>query len=675
MNLSLDTLNPEQRAAVHHIDGPLLLLAGAGSGKTRTITQRIGYLILKGVEPENILAVSFTNKAAGEMRERVADLVGHRIAERATLSTFHSLGANILREHIGKLGYRTPFTILDQGDQLSLLRDILNDLRLDPKVVDPRGILFLVSRAKMAFDEPAALKEFRFHPLMPYAQKVFPKYQSALRGLNALDFDDLICLPVRLFREHEEVRCSYGTRYRYVMVDEYQDTNHTQLLFVQEIVRDHNNVCVVGDDDQSIYAFRGAVAGNILDFERQFPGARVIKLEQNYRSTNAILKAANAVIANNPARKEKNLWSAKGDGKPVRIVVCDDEREEAEYVAAEIDRMRSESGRPWGDYAVLFRSNPQTRIFEEAFRTHDVPYRIIGSQEFFDRREVKDVIAYLRVCSNPNDEVSFRRVVNVPPRGVGATSMERLAAEAVEGGVSFWQVVCDVAAKRRTIEGLRSSSIEKLSELVDVVRRHRVRFAQPGDLVGKSRALLADLHFIDYLRSSENSDDLARRRVENVNEFLDSFAEWEAQGGNALDAYLTRITLDSAVPDGDADVDAVQLLTLHSSKGLEFPVVFLVGMEEGYLPHARAVEEPGGIEEERRLCYVGITRAQEQLTLTRARARKRFGSEETREPSRFLKEIPAELLERGDAAQSTGLADKRKELGSKYLRAFLANLD
>ncbi len=674
-HLKLDSLNPQQRAAVEHVDGPLLLLAGAGSGKTKTITHRIGYLVARGVSPENILGVSFTNKAAGEMRERVAGLVGKSTAEAIKLSTFHSLGADILRSHIGRLGFRTPFTILDQGDQLSLVREILHDMRLDPKTVDARGLLYMVSRAKMAFARPADLKEFRFNPLLPYAQRVFDAYQSSLKGLNALDFDDLICLPVTIFRDHEDVRVAYGDQYRYVMVDEYQDTNHTQLLFVREIVKDHLNVCVVGDDDQSIYAFRGAVAGNILDFDRQFPGARVVKLEQNYRSTNSILEAANAVISNNPARRPKKLWSAKGDGAPLTLTACADEREEAEFVATEIARMRSDQERTWKDFAVLFRSNTQARIFEEAFRTHDVPYRIVGSQEFYDRKEIKDLIAYLRVCANPSDEVSFRRIINVPSRSVGATSMERLSAVANEANAPFFQIVEEVAAGTRKIDGLRSSSIEKLGDLVGIVRRNRARFREPGNLVDKTRALLRDLHYFDYLRSSENEDAAAIRRVNNVKEFLEAFEEWESAVGGSLDEYLNRLALDGQRSNEDGVTDEVLLLTLHSSKGLEFPVVFLVGMEEGLLPHRRATEEPGGLEEERRLCYVGITRAKERLILTRARGRKRYGQLVERDPSRFLKEIPKNLLRRADAAEASALADKRKEVASKYLRAFLSELD
>lgn len=670
MNLHLDLLNPQQRQAVEHIDGPLLLLAGAGSGKTRVITHRIGYLILKGVEPENILAVSFTNKAAREMAERVSGLVGKTLAGRTTLSTFHSLGARILREDIKALGYRNQFAILDQSDTLSIVRSILKEMNLDPRQVEPRRVLFLVSRAKMAFKQPADLSEFRFDPVTPYAQRVFDEYAGRLRALNAVDFDDLICLPVRLFREHEDVRKKWASKYTHVMVDEYQDTNHTQLLFVRELVQEHNNLCVVGDDDQSIYAFRGAVSGNILDFENQFPGARLIKLEQNYRSTNAILNAANSVIANNPARKEKRLWSAHGDGEPVRMVVCSDAREEAEYCATEMSRLHHDEEIDWRDMAVLFRSNPQSRIFEEACRTHDVPYRLLGSQEFFDRSEVKDTICLLRTATNTGDEMALRRVINVPSRGIGTTSMERLIAHTSEQRTLF-SVLADVAAGDLEIEGMRFAATEKLSSFVHTMRKHNARFRQPGGLREKAEALLRDLHYLEHLRSAED-DATNRRRLSNVEEFLDTLDEYD---GDSMEAFLARLTLDSSTTEKDDDTNAIQMMTLHSSKGLEFDVVFLVGMEEMLLPHARALDEVGGVEEERRLTYVGITRARQRLTLTRARTRKRFGEERDQKPSRFIKEIPAELVERSSASEASSLSEKRKEVGLKYLRAFTASLE
>ncbi len=673
MNLHLDLLNPEQRAAVEHIEGPLLLLAGAGSGKTRVITHRIGYLVLRGVEPENILAVSFTNKAAREMRERVSSLIGKTIAGRATLSTFHSLGARILREESGLLGYRGQFAILDQSDTLSIVRSMLQAINVDIARVDPRQVLFLISRAKMAFQQPAELPGFRFDPVMPFAQRVHQEYAGRLRALNAVDFDDLICLPVRLFREHEEARARWAQKFTHVMVDEYQDTNHTQLLFVKELIKEHNNLCVVGDDDQSIYAFRGAVSGNILEFEAQFPGAQMIKLEQNYRSTNSILKAANQVIANNPARKEKKLWSAHGDGEPVRMVACADAREEAEYCAAEMSRLHDEEEVAWRDMAILFRSNPQSRIFEEACRTHNVPYNLRGSQEFFDRSEVKDTLCLLRTATNTADEMALRRIINVPNRGIGTTSLERLIAMAVEGRTLF-NVLAAVAEKELEVPGMRFGATEKLTAFVRTIRKHNQRFRTTGGLRDKASALLNDLHYLEHLRSAED-DNTNRRRLANVEEILDSIADFEDNGGDSMEAFIARLTLDRTTNENEDDSDAIQMMTLHSSKGLEFDVVFLAGMEEMLLPHARALDEPGGVEEERRLCYVGITRARKRLTLTRSETRKRFGQERDTKPSRFLKEIPMELVEQTTAAAAGSLKEKRKEMGLKYLRAFSASLE
>ncbi|MEZ4462537.1 MAG: 3'-5' exonuclease [bacterium] len=675
MHLPLDTLNPQQREAVETLDGPVLLLAGAGSGKTRVITFRVGHLIQCGVPPSNILAVSFTNKAATEMRERVAQLMGRNIADRVHLSTFHSLGAEILKKHIDKIGYKRKFTILDQSDQLSLVKEVMKELNLDPKVVEPAGLLFLVSRAKMAFSEPKALPEFRYHPMMPFAQKVHRHYQAALRGLNAVDFDDLICLPVQLFKERDDVRKKYAEQFKYVMVDEYQDTNATQLMFLEEIVREHQNICVVGDDDQSIYAFRGAVSGNILQIEKKFPGTRVIKLEQNYRSTNTILGAANTLISHNKMRKEKTLWSANGAGDPITIVHCNDEREEAEYVAAEIDSMRFQFDLRYKDFAVLFRVNPQARLFEEGFRTYRIPYRLVGGQEFFDRKEVKDFIAYLKSCLNPDDEVNLRRIVNVPPRGIGPMTVDRISQHAHAHEKTFFAALTDLSEGRIEIEGIGHAALQNLTALVDLLQRYQKRFETNTHLKESARELMHELHFIDYIRSSENSPKIASRRIENVEEVLSSIAEFESRSGGTLDGFLTRITLDQASTGGDEDEkDAVQCMTIHASKGLEFPVVFLVGVEEGFLPHDRSITEVGGIDEERRLAYVGITRAKQRLFLTLATTRTRFGRKDEREPSRFIKELPTTMLDSNTADVSSPLAEKREEQNLKYLDALRATI-
>jgi DNA helicase II / ATP-dependent DNA helicase PcrA len=678
MDLQLHLLNPQQRQAVQHIGGPLLILAGAGSGKTRVITYRIGYLLEQGIAPGHILAVSFTNKAAGEMRERVAHLVGKKTAEKIHLSTFHSLGAEILRRDIHVLGYKKPFTILDQGDQLDIVKESMKELKLDPKVVDPKHVLAVISRAKMAFCEPEQLKELRHDPSLMFAQRVFRNYQSALRGFNAVDFDDLICLPVQVFEESEETRLRYAETFQYVMVDEYQDTNHTQLMFLEKLVKDHRNICVVGDDDQSIYGFRGAVAENILAFEYQFGQTRVIKLEQNYRSTNGILKAANAVIANNTVRKEKVLWSDKGEGSKLLWVHCKDEREEAEYVAAEIERLRFEHSLSYRDFAILYRVNPQSRLFEEALRSFRIPYQVIGSTEFFDRKEVKDFLAYLSACVNPNDELSLRRVVNVPPRGIGPTLLERLSDFARAERLSFFEALSRVVDDTSLIHGFGHSAREHLAEFVDMLETFRTRFreaeASGSPLAEVGRALLKRTHLVEHIRNTEKNLRVARRRVENVEDLLSSMASFEESEGPSLEKYLTRVMLDRSQSSEDKDAgDAVFLMTVHSSKGLEFPVVFFVGMEEGYMPHARSIHEDGGLAEERRLAYVGITRAKERLVLTSAGERSKFGKKESREPSRFLDEIPEDLIVARHGATSESLAAKKEEQDQKYLAA-LRNL-
>jgi DNA helicase-2/ATP-dependent DNA helicase PcrA len=680
MKLNLSQLNPQQYEATTHVEGPLLILAGAGSGKTRVITTRIAYLIQMGVKPSSILAVSFTNKAAKEMQERVAQLTGPKLARNTYLSTFHSLGADILRQDIDTLGYKKPFTILDQGDQKSVVKDAMKELKLDPKVVEPRKVLSVISRAKMGFCDPRELPELKYDPILPYAQKIYGYYQKALRGLNAVDFDDLICLPVEIFKKDDRVRRKYAKKFEYVMVDEYQDTNHTQLMFLRELVKDHENLCVVGDDDQSIYGFRGAVAENILEFEREFDDTRVIKLEQNYRSTNNILRAANAVIANNAVRKDKELWSAKGDGHSLEYVECEDGREEAEYVAAEIEKLRFKMDLQYRDFAILYRVNPQSRLFEEALRGYSVPYTVMGSQEFFDRKEVKDFVAYLRACINHNDEVAIRRIVNVPPRGIGPTLLERISSFALEEDMSFYEALLALADDPKHVRGIGHSVSEHIQDFVDMLEYFNERFAEAEEnesikLAEVGRQLLRRANLVEHILNTDKNPKTARRRVDNVEEILSSLSDYQEKSGGSLRSYLDRIILDRRDPgDDETDEDAVRLMTLHSSKGLEFPVVFLVGMEEGYLPHSRSMDDPSDIAEERRLAYVGITRAKEKLTLTSAQLRMRYGNEEHQEPSRFLEEIPTQTLRTQSAEDSKSLANKREEQNAKYLSAMKSML-
>ena len=672
--LNLHMLNPEQREATVHMNGPLLILAGAGSGKTRVITHRIGYLIAKGIAPGNILAVSFTNKAANEMVERVAHLIGKETANKVHLSTFHSLGNQILREDIDALGYKKPFTILDDADQREIVREIFSELNLDSKIVDPKSVLFLIGRAKMAFCEPNALDEFRFNPDIHFAQRAYKLYQSALKGRNAVDFDDLICLPVQLFREHEKIRLKWANKFQYVMIDEYQDTNHTQLMFLHEIVKEHMNLCVVGDDDQSIYGFRGAVADNILQLDSQYPGARVIKLEQNYRSTNMILDAANAVIANNSVRHDKQLWSAKGDGDKLRWIECASDRDEAEFVASEIEKLKLDLNLTYRDFTILYRSNSQARLFEEALRASRIPYEVIGGQEFYDRKEVKDFVAYLKVCFNLTDENSIRRIVNLPPRGLGPVLVERISDYAHENGLSFYKALCDISDDHSTIHGIGPTVGGRLAKFVRLIEEFNARFAEieetnEGSLPEAARSLMKRLDFEDHIRSQETNNKIARRRVENVENLLSDISAFCERHGGSLDKFLTRLALDrTSVSSEDDDVpNSVRLMTFHSSKGLEFPCVFMVGVEEGYLPHENSQDSLKDLCEERRLAYVGITRAKETLYMTTVSKRTKYGKSESREPSRFIEEIPTHLIAKEYAEETASLAAHQDQRNSKYL--------
>jgi DNA helicase-2/ATP-dependent DNA helicase PcrA len=678
-NIDLDQLNPQQQEAVQTVDGPLLVLAGAGSGKTRVITYRVAYLLAQGVKPEHILAVSFTNKAADEMEQRVAELTDGDVASSCHLSTFHSLGANILRRDIDVLGYNKPFTILDTGDQLSVLKDTMKELNLDTDEISPRRVQQIIGQAKMTFQNPEEMPSLRYDRIRPFAQRIFENYQTALKGLNAVDFNDLICLPVEIFRESEPIREKYARKFQYVMVDEYQDTNPTQLGFLEEIVREHQNICAVGDDDQSIYGFRGAVAENILEFEDLFDDTMVVKLEQNYRSTNHILKASNGLIAHNPVRKEKRLWSAKGDGPPLRYIQSEDEREEAEFVAAKIAELTSKTDLEYSDCAILYRINPQSEPFEEALRSFRVPYTVVGATEFFQRREVKDFVAYLRTAMNPSDEISLRRIVNVPPRGIGPTTVERISNFADENNLAFFEALKSIASDPSDVDGIGHAGASHLSDFSEIITTYKRKFDSLDDVDGQAiysiaNQLLDDSRLKAHVRNIAENPKEAAERIENLETVLSSlqrhFAESEEPGRSTLESFLTQLMLRNDDPEGDDDRgNTVGLMTIHSSKGLEFPCVFLVGMEEGYLPHHRNAEDPSDVSEERRLTYVGMTRAQKYLFLTSAVERTRYGQEEVREPSRFIEEIPEETVEQERAASSESLAEKRQEQNEKYLDA------
>ncbi len=652
--MPLDSLNQQQRAAVRHTEGPLLLLAGAGSGKTRVITARIAYLVgERQTAPDCILAVTFTNKAAREMKQRIDAMVGRRRTKGMTIATFHALCVRILKEDIERLGYKKNFSIYGAADQTRLIRDLVQDRSTDDRKVDADRILWLISDAKNRLVPPESYTPpLHQGDLGRMAAEIYPRYQRALKAFNAVDFDDLIMLTVRLFREHPAVLAKYQQRFRYIMVDEYQDTNAAQYRLLRLLAAEHGNLCVVGDDDQSIYGWRGADLGNILGFERDFPGTRLIKLEQNYRSTGNILAAANAVISRNLKRKEKVLWTAGGGGAPVSCIQCLDGEDEARMV---VERIHAESARGscrFSDFAVLFRTNAQSRAFEEQLRYENIPYVLIGGQQFFDRKEVKDVLAYFKVLLNPQDEVNLLRILNFPRRGIGSTSADRLIRQSVTENLPLWEVLKQAPAMEELGDKVRCA----VAGFVALLEKYRRRFRPGQRLSDTGRELLDELGLEDELFRTAEDPARARRRMENVAEVVNAMASYEEREASpTLAGFLEKVSLlDQDEPsrndkENKLKRDAVVLMSLHSSKGLEFPHVFLVGLEEDLLPHKKSVGEGVDIEEERRLCYVGITRARNTLTLLHAARRKKYGSMETRIPSRFLEEIPRELLSRSDS--------------------------
>jgi len=633
----LDGLNPVQRDAVIHADGPLLVVAGAGSGKTRVLTHRIAHLIREGVSPFEILAITFTNKAADEMKSRVAALVGP-VAEKMWVSTFHSACVRILRRDADQIGFPRQFTIYDQADAVRLTGYVIRDLGLDTKRFPPRSIHATISAAKNDGIDVEAYAAGAGNLFERKIGDVFREYQDRLLRAGSMDFDDLLGNALRLLREHPAVLQHYQRRFRHILVDEYQDTNRVQNELVLLLAADHRNVCVVGDQDQSIYAFRGADMRNIVEFEDAFPDTTVVLLEQNYRSTQTILDAANAVIANNVSRKPKELWTDHGAGDPIVRYHADDEVDEAGWVTREIarlhdtgevERVGGEQLR-WGDVAVFYRTNAQSRVLEEQLMRADIPYKVVGGTRFYDRKEVKDAIAYLRAVVNPVDEVSLKRVINEPKRGVGDTSIGKVDAYATAHGLPF------VEALRRAedagVTGKAIRGIETFLDLLDDVAD--LAMGSPGPLL---QQLLERSGYLDQLESERTIE--AEGRLENLAELVGAAGEVET-----VAEFLEQISLVSDVDSLDDDTTSVVLMTLHSAKGLEFPVVFLIGLEDGVFPHLRSLTEPDQLEEERRLAYVGITRARRRLYLTHAWSRTLFGGTQYNPPSRFLDEIPAALV-------------------------------
>ena len=645
--LDLSRLNPEQLAAVKQTEGALLVLAGAGSGKTGVITYRIAHLILDlKVPPDRILAVTFTNKASKEMKERVEQLVGRKHCKGIVLSTFHSLGVRVLKRDIERLGYKKNFSIYSTADQVGLVRQIVREVNTDNKKYDAESIIWRISGAKNKLIPPSRFIPSPTDDIDMMAALVYPRYQSALKAFNAIDFDDIIMLTAELLQHHPQVLKHWQERFGYVMVDEYQDTNSSQYLLVNLLSAGCGNLCVVGDDDQSIYGWRGADVANILDFEKDFKGCRTIKLEQNYRSTGNILEAANNLIGNNKVRKAKKLWTASGDGPPIDLCVVQDDEEEATSVVERIQLERFKRDIPYSDFAILYRTNAQSRAFEEQLRFEDIPYVLVGGTQFFERKEVKDTISYLRVIANRLDEVALLRIVNFPKRGIGDGTVIRINQWSLEKECPLFEAFGRVAEIEGIAEGIREKVLAFHGTVLDAADR----FAEEGGLAEKGKALFERLKIEEEIFRTIDDAKAARRKVENVEQIVNSMAGYEERVPQAtLAGFLEKVSLMdedrfSGKDKKDHGRDAVTLMSLHSSKGLEFPFVFLVGMEDEILPHKRAIYEDFTVDEERRLCYVGITRARQQLVMTRTLFRKKYGKLQERIASRFLEEIPAAVL-------------------------------
>ncbi len=664
----MNGLNDMQSAAVQYTDGPLLLLAGAGSGKTRVLTHRVAYLIEeKGVAPYNILAITFTNKAAGEMRERVDRIVSFG-AESVWVSTFHSLCVRILRRYIDNLDYQTNFTIYDSDDQKVVVKECLKKLNMDSKQYPERGIMAEISRAKERFISPAEFdREASGNYRKMQVARVYNEYQTKLKQSNALDFDDLLYKTVELFQFHPEILENYQDRFRYIMVDEYQDTNHIQFLLIKQLAAKYRNLCVVGDDDQSIYKFRGANIYNILNFEEEYPEARVIKLEQNYRSTKNILKAANGVISHNEGRKDKALWTELPEGDKVTFSLFDTEYQEAEKVVREIAKMHKNEGKTYNYFAILYRTNAQSRIFEEKLLMQNIPYKIIGGQNFYGRREVKDLICYLKVVDNGRDDMAVRRIINVPKRGIGAASLDKIQAYAD----TYEMGLLDAMSEASNVPGLNRAAA-KVEGFTNLILDFRDLLKAGMSLSELYDAILERTGYQDELVAEHTEESAAR--LENLAELKNIIVQYEQEAEYpTLSELLEEIALVADVDSLEESEDKVLLMTLHSAKGLEFPCVFLGGMEDRLFPSGMALnsDDPDAVEEERRLCYVGITRAKEKLYLSAARQRMMHGTANFNPISRFVKEIPEDVIEKnGEGAfamrrQTESLQQAKRDLASR----------
>lgn len=657
MNI-LEGMNPQQKEAVEYTEGPLLILAGAGSGKTRVLTHRIAYLIEnKGVKPYHIMAITFTNKAAQEMRERVDQIVEFG-SESIWVSTFHSSCVRILRRFIDRIGYANNFTIYDTDDQKTVMKHLIKKLQLDTKLYKERSLMSAISSAK---NEMILPEQFEKNAGLDWKKKkiaqVYYEYQAELKKNNALDFDDLLVKTVELFQRCPDVLEFYQDKFQYLMVDEYQDTNMVQFKFISLLAAKYRNLCVVGDDDQSIYKFRGADIENILGFEKVFPDAKVIKLEQNYRSTQNILNAANEVIANNEGRKVKRLWTENEEGSKLDFREFQNAFEEAEYVTGEISRMVREGQCTYGDVAVLYRTNAQSRLFEEKFLLANVPYKIVGGVNFYARKEIKDLLAYLKTIDNAQDDLAVQRIINVPKRGIGAASISRVSMHAAEQDINFYDALLEAAY----IPGI-GRSLNKIESFTNFIQKMRTQteYYSVKELL---EHIIEETGYVKELEAEDSEE--SKARIENIDEFISKIVTYEEENERPdLSGFLQEVALVSDIDSVDSDSDYVLLMTLHSAKGLEFPYVYLAGMEDGIFPSYMTItgDDPGELEEERRLCYVGITRAKKHLTLTSARQRMIRGETQYNKVSRFVRELPRELVEL-DKDSYHGTGSKKERMG------------
>lgn len=654
----LNDLNEAQRAAVEYIDGPSLVIAGAGSGKTRVLTYKIAYLLSQGMKPWSIMALTFTNKAAREMKERIGKLVGNDLAQHLYMGTFHSIFSRILRAEAEHIGFNNNFTIYDESDSRSLIKAIVKEMGLDDKKYKPAAVHAKISMAKnnlmsaAAYDSDAAIFEQNKRAQMPEVGKIFVTYVQRCKQANAMDFDDLLTLTYQLFREHEDIRHKYAARFDYVLVDEYQDTNHVQMSIVMQLCQEKQRVCAVGDDSQSIYSFRGANIDNILNYQRQFQGTRLFKLEQNYRSTQTIVEAANSLIKHNRNQIPKDVFSENAKGEKIQYKPAYSDKEEAAIVAKDVKRIRREDGCQYSDFAILYRTNAQSRSFEEEFRKQGIPYRIYGGLSFYQRKEIKDIIAYFRLVANPDDEEAIKRIINYPARGIGATTVLKIADCAHQNQVSFWEVI---GAPERYGLAVTKGTMNKL-ETFRLLISSFIERAQTTDVYELGDAIIKESGISQDIMSGKDADDLARQ--ENLEEFLSgmsAFVEERREEGRFDELFLQDYLQDVALltdadSDGDKDEPRVSLMTVHAAKGLEFPTVFVVGLEENIFPSPLSAASLRELEEERRLLYVAITRAEKHCILTNAKNRWRYGKMEFDNPSRFIDEIDGKLIDSQDEA-------------------------